>query len=144
MNSKTLIKTLDGIEIYIDPETGRFEAKINGKLVKKRTLRDVEKEIEGLSKAVTAYDLSTYDIAKPERVEISRFESGRARLKDGKLARRYEIFYILDTETLSKILNIYERERILIEEYKALIKTLPRVNESNFQEIRENQKTGGN
>lgn len=139
--NKTLLKTLEGIEIFVDNETGQFSAKIAGKTVKKRNLRDVEKEIEAISGAVTAYDLDYNYIRSPHKVEVIRFENGRARRKDGRLAGYSERYYLLDTETVSKLEAMAEEYRRLRERYQELLSELPRLNESNIEEVRKSQKS---
>lgn len=134
--AKTLLKTVEGIDIFIDDESGSFSAKIAGREVKKRSLRDIEKEIEKTKGALPAYEL-TYG-HKFNKVEILGFEKGRARIKeDGRLGRYSERYYIIDEVSLDKLEKLRNRLEEIEELWRQELESLPQVRERDFEELRK-------
>jgi hypothetical protein len=137
--AKQLLKTVQGVEVFIDDETGKFSAKIGEKKIEKRLLRDIEKEIEEVSGAVVAYGMDSNYPRSPRRLEISRFEGDRAREKGGSLLGRFEDYYLLDPGNISKIEELAADYRKAKEAFSEYIRDLPRLTARNFDEVRKAQ-----
>jgi hypothetical protein len=134
--AKTLLKQIEGIDVFID-ESGRFSAKINGKDVKKMSLREVVREIYQISKPVVAYEFSRYGSGpnEPRKIEIIRFEGDRPIRKDGGLDDKYSPIYIMSEADLETARVLNKRDDELREEWNKFIDSLPRLTKKNFSEI---------
>lgn len=138
MNTKTKIKEVNGIEIFVETESGRFSATIPERgEIKRAYLRDVEREIEKISGAVVAYEFRYYE--RPIRVEVVGFEKDRPRYKDGRLGRRYDDLFLLDLEELAKLEDLSERLRRVHEEIDAIKAGASKLTSRNISEAREFQ-----
>lgn len=138
--SKTFLKNVEGTEIFVDNETGQFLAKVGGKEIKKRNLRDVEKAIDEVSGAVTAYNIERHSPSRARIVEISRFDNDRARLKDGRLMGRFEEFYILTPEQVAEVDRLYNQYKKARDEFSQYTNALPALHSGNFIQERKRQK----
>lgn len=133
--NKTLFKTIDGTEVFLR-EDGKFEAKIGGKTVTKRALADIEKELRKGREALVAYEIG-HHTRSLYKVEILSFENGRARLKeDGRLAKGYTRYYIIDEATLESLLALKNQIEALEEIWTQKVNSLEQVRDRNFEEIR--------
>lgn len=139
--AKNLLKTVEGIDIFVDSETGQFSAKMGGKEIKKRNLRDVEKEIEKTSDPVIAYEVDRYHIRKAKRVEIIGFEGTRARMKDGRLAESYSYFYLLTEEEIEELDKLYEAQEAIESQWTEIVNGLKekRLDSLLFRDARKAQ-----
>lgn len=138
MSDRTFFKDIDGTQVFINSD-GKFEAKIGGRLVKKGSLREIEKELEKLLSPLKVYELDKYGHPRrPNPVEIIKFESdGRARERSGELVRYREAYYLLGEKELDSIQSFVDRQDKLKEDWKGYIESLTRVTKQNFEELRK-------
>lgn len=142
--TKQTFKTIEGIEVSLDNETGKFYAKVGGREIKRNSLSEIEKEIRKTKTAVEAYSWGYYQSTphKPDIVAIASFDKdGRPRFKDGSLGRRREDFYILTSEDLSQIFDFVMRQEELEEEWRSLLESLQgkKLDRNNIESLRNIQ-----
>lgn len=111
-NKMTVVKTVLGKEVRVDPETGQFAAWVGNQLRRSKSLADIEKKLSGIARPVDAL----YRIAKwtdghtAKIVKLAGYEKGRYRSDRGYLEGERTAFVHAD-------LGIVEAIQSLCEEY---------------------------
>ncbi len=145
MNDKTLITTYNGVDIYIEDETGKFLAKAESNWLTAPSLAEIKRRIqprEGAEIKAFAQPHWSWDNSVPNAELLVGIDArGNYRVKGGNprggshLDRRE--FYHWDDELVAKIKALQMRKKIsdaaFEREYRALIKTARRVTASDFK-----------
>lgn len=138
------IKIVDGISVFIHPQDGKFFATINGKDVRRTTLKAVEKEITSRRNAITLTCIgSNWKGKHRQSFEVLNIEGrGKIRLKDGSLKMYSENLYLVTPEQIQEVDSLIAQYDELHEKWEALLDDLQQVHESNFTKIREQVRGG--
>ena len=131
-----VIKTVDGIEIAMYGNDGKFTAEIDGRVVKRSSLAAIEKVITGRRKAITVHVINEYDKHRSEVQIIGVEKNGRGRGPDGALLSKYDRdFLLLSVDEVRKIDSMTKEFEDLQRRWADLINSCKTVTHKNIQQI---------
>jgi hypothetical protein len=133
------LKTFEGTDIFVD-EDGRYSATIDGRTVRNKSLREIEKRLAGQNRPVEALEFDYQD--DPRHVQIVRPDSGKYDWRDANgYGYHWFSLYVPAPEIEAQITALNDQMRALRERREALRRGLTRFSAQYF---REQQTPGTN
>jgi hypothetical protein len=132
-SNKTLLQEYEGVKIYVGNEDGKFYAALDGKVVKKNTLADVQKAVSKTlttpvktllvydnlqtHNSVRVHEVTTYDKRYSERHYQERYRLVGGGFVDASKGRTYggtyEHLYFYDEEVFAELQSLQQEQRAL-------------------------------
>ncbi len=119
------LKELQGVQIRVNND-GKFLAVIAGKLVKKPTLREIEKEIAKHTAGIRVFSFDEFSFREYAFIDLKR--DGDFRDSDRRIQKSYHHFYHWNDEIVSRLQEV-ERQ------YEETVQRLENETESNVEII---------
>lgn len=135
------LKTVNGIDIFVN-ESGKFEATVDGKLVKRTTLTAVENAITDRIEPLIAFEImEPYHSYVVRPVSIAKFNRhGQAVTAEGKKFQTWHRVYMCTPADLKKLHAIMAKQSKLLEEWNEIVGDLTQVTGRTFYDLVEKQK----
>lgn len=141
----TLIKEVDGINVYVNSD-GRFIAEVNGKVINKPSLREVERELAKIARGLAVFSFDGY--ALRQYIFISCESKGSYshayRDKDNCRHPSHHTYYKSTPELLEQLADLEKRwqeaEKAFEAERVAILENAEHVSRDDFKTNKSESK----
>ena len=129
-----LIREVQGTMVYCDPKTGRFTAKVGGKVVTRPSIAEIERLIAAKMTPVAAFVIEGYrknPTQTPKAVQVVR-RRGRKWVDTRGQSHDDGDVYLMEGTVCSELQAIHAEYRTLEERYHTLLRQAPRFQDTHL------------
>lgn len=134
----TLIKEIDGIAVYVNTE-GRFIAEVGDRVIKKASLREVERELAKLARGLAVFSFDGYALKQYSFIDCQPDGSYSYVYRDSENQRHksYHTYYKSTPEILEQLADLEKRwqasEQAFYVERLAILEKAEHVSRVDFE-----------